>query len=280
MPLYIADYKADTEHLSGEEHGYYLLMLMTYWQTEKPLLNNDVELARICKTSLRRFRQLKLRVLDLFHLDGNLLVHKRVEAELAEYHKKLDLKRLAGQKSGEKRREISQKNQLKKMNTCSTPVEHTLNRCSHTESYIPNAAKTNIKYIYNNNINNNSVVNLNTKANKVSTRPSRNSEYLRELESWFPNMALTNSRIFAMLKRWNEADVERIDIQTALECKKAEKHAITSPLYFEFVVVDFAESRRKGHRKPAQYETLDEKNERGIREAIARIEKRERGEIT
>lgn len=83
MPLYVADYLADAAHLSTAEHGAYLLLLMTYWQTGKPLPDDDKKLARITGLSGRNWLRARPVICEFFDLRDNKLVHRRVELELA-----------------------------------------------------------------------------------------------------------------------------------------------------------------------------------------------------
>ncbi|EGZ4373502.1 DUF1376 domain-containing protein [Salmonella enterica subsp. enterica serovar Lexington] len=53
MQLYIADYLADTMHLSAEEHGAYLLLMFNYWQTGRAIPKN--RLAKIARISSERW---------------------------------------------------------------------------------------------------------------------------------------------------------------------------------------------------------------------------------
>ncbi|HQT89127.1 MAG TPA: DUF1376 domain-containing protein [Acidiphilium sp.] len=56
MPLYIADYLADTQHLTAEQHGAYLLLLMQQWRSG-PLPIDLEELAMMAKLDAANFRK-------------------------------------------------------------------------------------------------------------------------------------------------------------------------------------------------------------------------------
>jgi uncharacterized protein YdaU (DUF1376 family) len=80
MPLYIADYRADTAHLSACEHGAYLLLIMHYWQTGG-LPKADGPLSRIACMSPAEWKKAKPSVAPFFGEDWSS--HKRIDAELA-----------------------------------------------------------------------------------------------------------------------------------------------------------------------------------------------------
>lgn len=95
MPLYIADYLVDTVHLTTLEHGAYLLLIMHYWQTGKPLPNDDEFLMKIVRIHGNSWRKVKENILNMFVMHGNFLYHKRIEIELAKYRAKSDAARAA-----------------------------------------------------------------------------------------------------------------------------------------------------------------------------------------
>lgn len=80
MPLYVAEYRADTAHLSGPEHGAYLLLIMHYWRTG-PLPDDDALLARIAVTETGSWQQMAATIRAFFVADNGKLHHKRIDAE-------------------------------------------------------------------------------------------------------------------------------------------------------------------------------------------------------
>lgn len=79
MPFYIADYLADTGHLSTVEHGAYLLLIMHYWQNGG-LPADDLKLSRITRLPLKEWLSIRDTIADLFGDDWH---HKRIDKELA-----------------------------------------------------------------------------------------------------------------------------------------------------------------------------------------------------
>jgi uncharacterized protein YdaU (DUF1376 family) len=83
MKLFVADYLADTRHLTAAQHGAYLLLIFNYWQTGKPLPNDDAKLARIASMTKRDWARNRDAILEFFSVQENLLVHSRIAQELS-----------------------------------------------------------------------------------------------------------------------------------------------------------------------------------------------------
>lgn len=99
MPLFVADYLADTAHLSAAEHGAYLLLIMNYWQRQKPLPSDDKKLARIARMTDAEWQDARDTILEFFTVVDGELRHKRIEAELARVSDKISKAKAAGEKS-------------------------------------------------------------------------------------------------------------------------------------------------------------------------------------
>lgn len=82
MTLYVADYLGDTMHLSTEEHGAYLLLLMAMWRAGGTLENDPMKLARAARVSPKRWHLIAPSVMDYFEVDGGLITQKRLKREL------------------------------------------------------------------------------------------------------------------------------------------------------------------------------------------------------
>lgn len=96
MPLYVADYLADTGHLSVSEHGAYLLLIMHYWQ-HGSLPSDETRLARIARMTREQWAESR-DVLAEFFEDG--WRHSRIDSELQAASEKYERRAAAGRKGG------------------------------------------------------------------------------------------------------------------------------------------------------------------------------------
>lgn len=82
MPLVIAAYLADTQALSTEGHGAYLLILMAYWINGGPLPDDDDEFAAITKLGTEGWRRWRPKMERFFVVEGGFWRQKRADLEL------------------------------------------------------------------------------------------------------------------------------------------------------------------------------------------------------
>ena len=83
MPLYIADYLADTTRLTTEQHGAYLLLIMDYWRNG-PLPDDDHALSNITRLAPPAWKKHRAALSRMFQIEGCEWRHKRIDEELAE----------------------------------------------------------------------------------------------------------------------------------------------------------------------------------------------------
>lgn len=100
MPLYVADYLADTAHLSAAQSGAYLHLIMHYWLF-RGLPSDDRSLCRIAKMTPSEWRKSKS-IVQAYFFDG--WRHGRVEHEIAEAERISAAGRKGGEASGQARR--------------------------------------------------------------------------------------------------------------------------------------------------------------------------------
>lgn len=128
MPLYVADYLADTAHLTTIEHGAYLMLIMSYWQKGSAFTAPDeqtlnVRLANVARMSNGEWSKVRPVMAEFFQvsLEGAAKwYHKRIEEELGKFRAKSLKARDAGLASAQRR-----------LNGRSTDVEQTFN---HTDT--------------------------------------------------------------------------------------------------------------------------------------------------
>jgi uncharacterized protein YdaU (DUF1376 family) len=97
MPLYIADYLADTPHLDCAHSGAYLHLIMAYWQRGY-LPDDDKKLASIARATPEQWASMRDTIAEFF-TDG--WKHKRIDGEIEKSRQAYERRALAGQKGGQ-----------------------------------------------------------------------------------------------------------------------------------------------------------------------------------
>lgn len=101
MPLYVADYLADTSHFSAAEHGAYLLLIMHYWQTGGLPGDDDARMARIARMTADEWAAARPVIATKFSPSWR---HARIDGELEEAERLAKAGKKGGEASGEARR--------------------------------------------------------------------------------------------------------------------------------------------------------------------------------
>lgn len=121
MQLYIADYLADTMHLSTEEHGAYLLLMFNYWQTGRPIPKN--RLSKIARLSNDRWSAVEPSLKEFFSDTGIEWVQERIERDLEAVKNSISQKSAAGKASAQARKAKKGAKPQQNGNGCSTGVD-------------------------------------------------------------------------------------------------------------------------------------------------------------
>src|SRR6185312_5368220 len=83
IQLYIADYLADTAHLTTIQHGAYLLLIFNYWQRGHALNNANGRLAYVVRMSNEAWEQHEQTLAEFFEVDGDEWINHRIDEDLA-----------------------------------------------------------------------------------------------------------------------------------------------------------------------------------------------------
>lgn len=124
MALYIGDYLADTSHLTTEQHGAYLLLLMALWKRGSDgLPDTDENLAAAARLSTSRWKAIRTVLIDgsLLRTDGSIVTQKRLNAELSKAGRITEARANAGAKGGAKAAANRQRTGVAKEQQNSTP---------------------------------------------------------------------------------------------------------------------------------------------------------------
>lgn len=100
MQLYPSDYLGKTMDLTTEQHGAYLLILMTMWQHDAKLPSDPKKLARIARMSPAKFKSVWAEISRFFDDDGVSITNPRMTKERKKAQEKSQKRAIAGSAGG------------------------------------------------------------------------------------------------------------------------------------------------------------------------------------
>jgi uncharacterized protein YdaU (DUF1376 family) len=98
MPLYISDYLSDTMHLNTEQHGAYLLLIMSAWKSDGRLPNDALQLQSISRLTPQKWKAFEEILSSFFFVTQEFWIHNRVRNELLKAKKNTEERAEAGAK--------------------------------------------------------------------------------------------------------------------------------------------------------------------------------------
>jgi uncharacterized protein YdaU (DUF1376 family) len=101
MQLYVGDYLRDTRHLTAEQHGAYLLLLMAAWNAGGKLPNDPRKLARLAACTPSRWAKIADDLMEFFEVDGDHITNRRLSLELKKASEKSIKRAEAGTRGGQ-----------------------------------------------------------------------------------------------------------------------------------------------------------------------------------
>jgi uncharacterized protein YdaU (DUF1376 family) len=98
MPLYVSDYLGDTMHLSAEQHGAYLLLLMVAWKSEGRLANDPDQLQAISRLPPAKWKASEAVLKSFFYVTPEYWINNRLQDELQKAIRNTEAKARSGKK--------------------------------------------------------------------------------------------------------------------------------------------------------------------------------------
>lgn len=126
FPFSVADYRADTKHLTAEQDGIYRRLIDEYMFERKPLMDNDIALARIAGVDISSWCLAAATLRPYFYSENGTLKHKRCEEELqkqVEFSLKASEKGKKGAAAKKRKYTEKQRNSSSSLATAIAPAE-------------------------------------------------------------------------------------------------------------------------------------------------------------